>query len=80
MRDAQSALDQVISFAGDKIKKEDVEMALGVAGADILKRIIDSIAANKPAEAIAAVTISSCVVTTCETSVAICSRISAICW
>jgi len=55
MRDAQSALDQVISFAGDKIKKEDVEMALGIAGADILKRIIDSIAANKPAEAIAAV-------------------------
>jgi len=55
MRDAQSALDQVISFAGDKIKKEDVEMALGVAGADILKRIIDSIAANKPAEAIAAI-------------------------
>ena len=55
MRDAQSALDQVISFAGDKIKKEDVEMALGVAGADILKRIIDSIADNKPAEAIAAV-------------------------
>ena len=55
MRDAQSALDQVISFAGDKIKKEDVEMALGVAGADILKRIIDSIAENKPAEAIAAI-------------------------
>ncbi|HEX5883628.1 MAG TPA: DNA polymerase III subunit gamma/tau [Pyrinomonadaceae bacterium] len=55
MRDAQSALDQVISFAGEKITKEDVEMALGVAGADILKRIIDSIADNKPAEAIAAV-------------------------
>lgn len=55
MRDAQSALDQVISFAGNEIKKEDVEMALGVAGADILKRIIDSIADNKPAEAIAAI-------------------------
>jgi len=55
MRDAQSALDQVISFAGDKIKKEDVEMALGVAGADILTRVIDSIANNKPAEAIAVV-------------------------
>jgi len=55
MRDAQSALDQVISFAGDNIKKEDVEMALGIAGADILKRIIDSIAENRPAEAIAAV-------------------------
>ena len=52
MRDAQSALDQVISFAGNKIKKEDVEMALGIAGADILTRIIDSIAANKPADAI----------------------------
>jgi DNA polymerase III subunit gamma/tau len=55
MRDAQSALDQVISFAGTKIKKEDVEMALGVAGADILMRIIDSIATNNPAEAIAVV-------------------------
>jgi len=55
MRDAQSALDQVISFAGDKIKKEDVEMALGVAGADILSRVIDSIANNKPADAIAVV-------------------------
>ena len=52
MRDAQSALDQVISFAGDKIKKEDVEMALGVAGADILSGIMDAIAANKPADAI----------------------------
>jgi DNA polymerase-3 subunit gamma/tau len=55
MRDAQSALDQVISFAGDKIKKEDVETALGIAGADTLKRIIDSIGDNKPAEAIAAI-------------------------
>lgn len=55
MRDAQSALDQVISFAGNKIAKDDVEMALGVAGADILKRIMDSIAGNKPAEALAAV-------------------------
>ena len=52
MRDAQSALDQVISFAGTKIKKEDVEMALGVAGADILTRVIDSIATNSPAGAI----------------------------
>jgi DNA polymerase-3 subunit gamma/tau len=55
MRDAQSALDQVISFAGNKIKKEDVEMALGIAGADILTGIMDSIAANRPAEAIAVV-------------------------
>src|SRR6266404_3717726 len=55
MRDAQSALDQVISFAGPKIKKEDVEMALGVAGADILSRIIEGIAAAQPAEALAVI-------------------------
>jgi DNA polymerase-3 subunit gamma/tau len=53
MRDAQSAFDQVISFAGPKIKKEDVEMALGVAGADILIRVINGIAEHKPAEALA---------------------------
>ncbi len=55
MRDAQSAFDQVISFAGNKITKEDVELALGVAGADILKRVIDGIAENRPAEAIAVI-------------------------
>jgi len=55
MRDAQSALDQVISFAGETITKDDVEMALGVAGADILARIMDAIAQNKPADAITVV-------------------------
>jgi len=55
MRDAQSGFDQVISFAGAKIKKEDVEMALGVAGADILIRVINGIAEHKPAEALAVV-------------------------
>jgi DNA polymerase-3 subunit gamma/tau len=55
MRDAQSALDQVISFAGTKIKKEDVELALGVAGADILMRVVQGIANQQPAEALAVV-------------------------
>jgi DNA polymerase-3 subunit gamma/tau len=55
MRDAQSAFDQVISFAGTTIKKEDIELALGVAGADILIRIINGIANNQPAEALAVV-------------------------
>jgi DNA polymerase-3 subunit gamma/tau len=50
MRDAQSAFDQVISFAGEKIKHEDVEMALGVAGADVLTRVMNGIAEHKPAE------------------------------
>jgi DNA polymerase-3 subunit gamma/tau len=55
MRDAQSAFDQVISFAGSTIKKEDVEMALGVAGADILIRVVQGIANHQPAEALAVV-------------------------
>lgn len=55
MRDAQSNFDQVISYAGAKIKKEDVEMALGVAGADILIRVIKGIADHTPAEALAVV-------------------------
>jgi DNA polymerase III subunit gamma/tau len=55
MRDAQSAFDQVISFAGEKIKTEDVEKALGIAGADVLARIISGIAENTPAEALAIV-------------------------
>ena len=55
MRDAQSGFDQVISFAGEVIKTEDVEKALGIAGADVLARVISGIAENKPAEALAIV-------------------------
>jgi DNA polymerase-3 subunit gamma/tau len=55
MRDAQSAFDQVISFAGDKIKTEDVEKALGIAGADVLARVVTGIAENNAAEALAIV-------------------------
>lgn len=55
MRDAQSAFDQVISFAGNKIKTEDVEKALGLAGADVLARVMKGIAENNPAEALAIV-------------------------
>ena len=55
MRDAQSAFDQVISFAGTKIKTDDVEKALGLAGADVLARVMKGIADNNPAEALAIV-------------------------
>lgn len=55
MRDAQSAFDQVISFAGTTIKKEDVELALGVPSADTLIRVINGIANHVPAEALAVV-------------------------
>src|SRR6266478_5290320 len=53
MRDAQSAFDQVISFAGETIKTGDVEKALGIAGADVLARVVNGIAENQPAEALA---------------------------
>src|SRR5205807_8839952 len=53
MRDAQPAIDQVISYAGEKIETEDVEKALGIAGADVLARVINGIAENKPADALA---------------------------
>jgi len=55
MRDAQSAFDQVISFAGKKIATADVEKALGLAGADVLARVMCGIAENHPAEALAIV-------------------------
>jgi DNA polymerase-3 subunit gamma/tau len=55
MRDAQSAFDQVISYAGTKISKEDVEQALGVASSDILIRVMNGIAEHKPSEALAVV-------------------------
>jgi DNA polymerase-3 subunit gamma/tau len=55
MRDAQSAFDQVISFSGAEIKAEDVEMALGVAGAEMLARVMRAIAEQRPAEALSVV-------------------------
>jgi len=44
MRDAQSNFDQVISFSGDKIDAADVAKALGSAGADVLEKIVTSVA------------------------------------
>ena len=44
LRDAQSALDQVIAFAGDRITEEEVAAALGLAGAKTLTRLVESIA------------------------------------
>jgi DNA polymerase-3 subunit gamma/tau len=55
MRDAQSAFDQVISFSGAEIKAEDVEAALGIAGAEMLARVMNGIAAARAVEALAAV-------------------------
>ncbi|HLM56324.1 MAG TPA: DNA polymerase III subunit gamma/tau, partial [Pyrinomonadaceae bacterium] len=55
MRDAQSAFDQVISFSEGKIETADVEAALGIAGSEMLSRVMRSVAGQKPAEALAVV-------------------------
>jgi DNA polymerase-3 subunit gamma/tau len=44
LRDAQSALDQVIAFSGTEITEEDVASALGLVGARTLARFAEVIA------------------------------------
>ena len=53
MRDAQSLLDQIISFGGQDVANEDVRDVLGFIPSDILDRTIDAIAANNSRELIA---------------------------
>lgn len=55
MRDAQSAFDQVISFSGNTIGVDDVSVALGLAGTEMLDRVVQGIADQKPAAALAVV-------------------------
>ncbi len=55
MRDAQSAFDQVISFSGGKIEAADVEAALGIAGRELLARVMRAVAEAAPADALAVV-------------------------
>ena len=43
MRDAQSAFDQVISFAGQTITVDDVATVLGLVGRDLLFDLVDAV-------------------------------------
>jgi DNA polymerase-3 subunit gamma/tau len=43
MRDAQSAFDQVIAFAGNTITVEDVSTVLGLVGRDVLFGLVESV-------------------------------------
>ena len=43
MRDAQSALDQVMAFAGQTIAVDDVSTVLGLVGRDLLFDLIDAV-------------------------------------
>ena len=46
MRDAMSALDQVIAFSGSQVRDEDVSALLGLVEPKILSRIVHAIAEN----------------------------------
>jgi DNA polymerase-3 subunit gamma/tau len=46
MRDAQSAFDQVIAFAGDTITADDVAAVLGLIGRDLLFDVVEAVAAE----------------------------------
>jgi DNA polymerase III subunit gamma/tau len=46
MRDAQSALDQVIAFAGKTISVDDVATVLGLVGRDLLMDVIEAVVAE----------------------------------
>ena len=47
MRDAQSNFDQVISFSGEKITVDDVANALGLAGGEVIEKIVTSLATGE---------------------------------
>ena len=51
MRDAQSAFDQVIAFAGPQITSEDVSAVLGLVRRDLLLDIADAVASEDAAAA-----------------------------
>jgi DNA polymerase-3 subunit gamma/tau len=46
MRDAQSLLDQIISFSGQEVVDEDVREVLGFVPSEILDRTLDALAAR----------------------------------
>lgn len=52
MRDAQSILDQVISFAGEEVSDEDVAKSLGVIDREVLNDVLKSIMEKRPARCI----------------------------
>ena len=50
MRDAMSALDQVLAFSGSEVRDEDAAALLGMVEANVLGRTVRAIAENNPAE------------------------------
>jgi DNA polymerase-3 subunit gamma/tau len=57
MRDAQSLLDQIISFGGENVDSEDVRDVLGFIPTELLDRTIDGIASSNSQDLIETVAI-----------------------
>ncbi len=55
MRDAQSALDKLLAFSGDRIADEDVQALLGVIDQGVVAELIDAVADRDRAALIQAV-------------------------
>jgi DNA polymerase III subunit gamma/tau len=55
MRDAQSLLDQVIAYSGNKIDKDSVESVLGIVGGTTLELFAERLIKREPAELISLV-------------------------
>jgi DNA polymerase III subunit gamma/tau len=51
MRDAESAFDQVLAFAGQSVTAEDVATVLGLVGRDLIFDIVTAVADETPASA-----------------------------
>jgi DNA polymerase III subunit gamma/tau len=54
MRDAQSALDQVIGFAGNAVSVDDVSTVLGLVGRDLLFDLVEAVVEEDAPRAFAA--------------------------
>jgi len=52
MRDAQSLLDQVIAYCGNKIENDSVEEILGVVGRTTLEKLVESLIKKDPVKLI----------------------------
>ncbi|MEC8957577.1 MAG: DNA polymerase III subunit gamma/tau [Nitrospinota bacterium] len=50
MRDAQSLLDQVIAYSGQKVDAESVEAVLGIVGGNTLEIFVDRLIDRQPAD------------------------------
>ena len=79
MRDAESALDQVVAFAGDQVGVDEVSTVLGLIGRDPVFDVIDVVANDDPPPSSSSPGVSWRQGTTCDWCVGSSPAPSAIC-